>query len=45
VTELCAERMIAPAIDRCFPLNDAGEALRYVIEGRQKGKVVIQFRQ
>jgi len=43
VTELCAERMIVPAIDRTYALGDAREALRYVTEGRQKGKVVITF--
>jgi NADPH:quinone reductase-like Zn-dependent oxidoreductase len=43
VTELCAERKIVPAIDRCYPVNEAREALRYVSEGRHKGKVVILF--
>lgn len=43
VTELCAEGQIAPAIDRIYPLGQAREALRYVSEGRQKGKVVITF--
>jgi NADPH:quinone reductase-like Zn-dependent oxidoreductase len=43
VTELCANGSLAPAIDRTFPLSEAREALRYVSEGRQKGKVVISF--
>jgi NADPH:quinone reductase-like Zn-dependent oxidoreductase len=43
VTELCAEGHIVPAIDRSYPLSEAREALRYVSEGRQKGKVVITF--
>lgn len=43
VTELCAERKLVPAIDRSYPLSEAREALRYVAEGRQKGKVVIVF--
>jgi NADPH:quinone reductase-like Zn-dependent oxidoreductase len=43
VTELCAERRIFPAIDRSYPLREAREALRSVIEGRQNGKVVITF--
>ena len=43
VTELCAERRVVPAIDRSYPLSEAREALRYVSEGRQKGKVVITF--
>ena len=43
VTELCAERRMVPAIDRSYPFSAAHEALRYVSEGRQKGKVVIKF--
>ncbi len=43
VTALCAERKIAPAIDRIYLLSEARDALRYVCEGRQKGKVVITF--
>jgi NADPH:quinone reductase-like Zn-dependent oxidoreductase len=43
VTELCAERRIVPAIDRSYPMSGARDALRYVIEGHQKGKVVIVF--
>ena len=43
VTELCAQRSMVPAIDRTYPLSEAREALRYVIEGRQKGKVLIVF--
>jgi NADPH:quinone reductase-like Zn-dependent oxidoreductase len=43
VTGLCAERKIVPAIDRYYPLREAREAIRYVSEGRQRGKVVITF--
>ena len=43
VTELCAERRLVPSIDRRYPLSEAREALRYVSEGRQRGKVVITF--
>jgi NADPH:quinone reductase-like Zn-dependent oxidoreductase len=43
VTELCAERRLVPSIDRRYPLSQAREALRYVSEGRQRGKVVITF--
>ena len=43
ITELCAERRIVPAIDRCYPVGDARAALRYVIEGHHRGKVVIVF--
>jgi NADPH:quinone reductase-like Zn-dependent oxidoreductase len=43
VTDLCAAGGISPAIDRSYPLGEAREALRYVCEGRQRGKVVITF--
>jgi NADPH:quinone reductase-like Zn-dependent oxidoreductase len=43
VTELCVQRAVVPAIDRVYPFSEAREALRYVSEGRQKGKVVITF--
>jgi NADPH:quinone reductase-like Zn-dependent oxidoreductase len=32
---------VAPAIDRTYPLGDVGAAIRYVIEGHARGKVVI----
>ena len=41
ITELCETRKIIPVIDRRYPLNEAPEALRYVIDGRAQGKVVI----
>jgi NADPH:quinone reductase-like Zn-dependent oxidoreductase len=41
VTELCEAGRVIPIIDRRFPLGDVPEALRYVGEGRAKGKVVI----
>jgi NADPH:quinone reductase-like Zn-dependent oxidoreductase len=43
VTALCATRKLVPAIDRTYPLSEARDALRYVGDGRQKGKVVISF--
>jgi NADPH:quinone reductase-like Zn-dependent oxidoreductase len=42
-TKLCAERTIVVPIDRRYNVDDAAEALRYVSEGRQCGKVVIMF--
>jgi NADPH:quinone reductase-like Zn-dependent oxidoreductase len=42
-TKLCAEGTIAVPIDRRYEVADAAEALRYVSEGRQLGKVVIMF--
>lgn len=32
---------VVPIIDRCYPLSEAAEALRYLGEGHAKGKVVI----
>jgi NADPH:quinone reductase-like Zn-dependent oxidoreductase len=41
VTELCEAGKVAPVIDRRYPLEEVPEALRYLGEGRVKGKVVI----
>lgn len=41
ITELCVAGKIVPAIDRVFTLEELPEAMRYVGEGRAKGKVVI----
>jgi NADPH:quinone reductase-like Zn-dependent oxidoreductase len=41
ITELCESGKIVPVIDRRYPLSEVPEALRYVGEGRAKGKVVI----
>ncbi len=41
ITELCLAGKVVPVIDRRFTLHEVPEALRYVAEGRAKGKVVI----
>jgi NADPH:quinone reductase-like Zn-dependent oxidoreductase len=41
VTELCETGRIVPVIDRRYSLNEVPEALRYVVDGHAKGKVVI----
>ncbi len=39
--ELFAAGQVVPVIDRCYPLSEVPEALRYVEEGHARGKVVI----
>ena len=41
ITELCEAGQIVPIIDRQYSLSEVPKALRYVGEGRAKGKVVI----
>jgi NADPH:quinone reductase-like Zn-dependent oxidoreductase len=41
ITELCESGKVRPMIDGCYPLSEAAEALRSVVEGRAKGKVVV----
>ncbi len=45
ITELCEAGKIVPCIDKRYPLSDVPEALRYLGEGRVKGKVVIVVEQ
>ena len=39
--ELIESGKLSPAIDRTYPLSDTAAAIRYVQEGRARGKVVI----
>jgi len=41
ITELCEAGKVVPVIDRRYSFSEVPEALRYVGEGRAKGKVVI----
>jgi NADPH:quinone reductase-like Zn-dependent oxidoreductase len=43
IAELCEAGKVVPVIDRRYPLSEVPEALRYVGEGRHKGKVVISL--
>ena len=45
ITELYEARKIVPVIDRRYPLSEVPEALRYLGEGRAKGKVIITIAQ
>jgi NADPH:quinone reductase-like Zn-dependent oxidoreductase len=39
--DLIAAGKIVPVIDRCYPLMEAADAMRYIEEGHARGKVVI----
>jgi NADPH:quinone reductase-like Zn-dependent oxidoreductase len=41
VGELVEAGQVVPAIDRCYPLSEAAQALAYYGEGHARGKVVI----
>lgn len=41
MAELCQAGKITPVIDRRYPLSEVPQALRYLGEGRAKGKIVI----
>lgn len=41
ITELCIKGEVRPVIDRRYQLRKVREAMRYLAEGRHKGKVVI----
>ena len=43
--ELLETGKIVPVIDRCYPLSETGEAVRYLETGRARGKVVISMEQ
>lgn len=42
IAELCASGKIVAPIDRRYPLSETPDALRYLGEGRAKGKLVIE---
>jgi NADPH:quinone reductase-like Zn-dependent oxidoreductase len=39
--ELLETGKVVPAIDRCYPLAEVPEAIKYLLEGHPRGKVVI----
>jgi NADPH:quinone reductase-like Zn-dependent oxidoreductase len=41
LTELIQSGAVRPAVDRAYPLSETPAAVRYVMEGRAQGKVVI----
>ena len=42
---LLASGKVAPVVDRCYPLSETAEAIRYLETSRAKGKVVITVAQ
>ena len=45
IKELLEAGKVVPVIDRCYPLSEVPEALRYLDEGHAQGKVVITVEQ
>jgi NADPH:quinone reductase-like Zn-dependent oxidoreductase len=41
IGELLAAGKIRPVIDRCYPLSEAAEAIRYLVDEHARGKVVL----
>lgn len=41
LTDLIEAGRVMPAIDRVYPLSEAPEAIRHMVEGKARGKVVI----
>ena len=41
LTALVEANQVRPVIDRCYPLGETAEAIRYLKEGHPRGKVVI----
>lgn len=44
VKELIEEGRVTPVIDRCYPLNEVADAIRYYEERHTRGKIVIIVR-
>jgi len=41
IKELLEEGLVVPVIDRCYPLRETASAIRYLVAGHARGKVVI----
>jgi NADPH:quinone reductase-like Zn-dependent oxidoreductase len=40
--ELIEAGKVTPIVDRCYPLSEAAQAIRYLQQGHPRGKVVIK---
>ena len=45
IKELLESGKVVPVIDRCYPLREVPEAIRYLEAGHARGKVVITVEQ
>ena len=45
IKELVEAGKVVPVIDRCYPLNETAEAIRYLEEGHAQGKIIITMAQ
>jgi 2-desacetyl-2-hydroxyethyl bacteriochlorophyllide A dehydrogenase len=45
IKELLETGKVVPVIDRCYPLNEIPEAMRYLESGQHRGKIVITIAQ
>jgi NADPH:quinone reductase-like Zn-dependent oxidoreductase len=41
VRDLMAAGKVTPVIDRCYPLRETRDAIRYLEQGNARGKIVI----
>jgi len=44
LTELLETAKVVPVIDKCYPLSEVPEALRYFEDGHAKGKIIISMK-
>lgn len=44
IANLLATKQVRPIIDRCYPLTESAEAIRYLAAGRASGKVIVTVR-
>lgn len=45
IKELLEAGQLAPVIDKCYPLSQVVQAMKYVVEEHARGKVVIMVAQ